>query len=96
MRLQREHDTIRTLCAQSAAKRTHVSLYVRAVRRAAEIVGIDGLSSLLGRARADVAEWIVLGNPPPVKVFLQAVDVIAAHDVDALRRRADRLTATRP
>jgi hypothetical protein len=77
-----------------------VSVYVRAVRRAAEIVGIDALSSLLGRARADVAEWILLGNAPPVAVFLRAVDVISAHDVDALRvdavRRSREFSAGRP
>jgi hypothetical protein len=65
-----------------------MSVYVKAVRRAAEILGIEGLSSALGAARAEVAEWIFLGNPPPVAVFLKAVDVIATHDLAALGRAA--------
>ena len=67
-----------------------MSVYVRAVRRAAEIVGIDGLSSRVGRARSEVAGGILLGDPPPLAVFLRAVDVISAHDVDALRVNAVR------
>lgn len=74
-----------------------MSVYVKAVRRAAEIMGIEGLSKLLGAHRADIADWVLLGNPPPVAVFLKAVDVISEHDVSALRRRsAQQVSAGRP
>ncbi len=64
-----------------------MSLYSRALRRAAEILGIDEFSRYVGAGRLDVADWVASGNPPPIKVFLKAVDVIADHDVSALRRK---------
>ena len=64
-----------------------MSLYVKALRRAAEILGIDELSRHVGAGRVDVADWLASGNPPPIKVFLKAVDVIADHDVSALQRK---------
>lgn len=60
-----------------------MSLYSTALRRAAEILGVEELSRYVGAGRIDVADWLASGNPPPISVFLKAVDVIADHSMRA-------------
>ena len=57
------------------------SVYARALRRAAEILGSeDRLASRLEVDAAQLGLWLKGMATPPTRVFLQAVDLIAAHD----------------
>lgn len=57
------------------------SVYARALRRAAEILGSEDL--LAARLKVEPAQlglWLKGMATPPTRVFLEAVDLIVAHD----------------
>lgn len=64
------------------------TVYARTLRRAAEIVGGEAeLASRLSLERALVAHWVRGEGVPPTKVFLQAVDIVTAHDLLNIERK---------
>jgi hypothetical protein len=67
----------------------------RAVRRAAEIVGDDALAIRLGVSQERLRLWMQGLARPPESVFLQVVDIIGEHALQALRREAPA-TASSP
>ena len=57
------------------------TVYARTLKRAADIVGGEAeLASRLSLERALIAHWVRGEGVPPTKVFLQAVDIVTAHD----------------
>lgn len=53
------------------------SVYARAVRRAAELVGgRDNLASALKVSRAEIDKWLLEEKKPPRDMFLRVVDLI--------------------
>ena len=53
------------------------SVYARAVRRAAELVGgRDNLASALQVPRAEIDKWLAEEKKPPRDMFLRVVDLI--------------------
>ena len=54
--------------------------YARVLRRAAEILGgIEELADRLKVPAEDVVQWIQRSRQVPVRVFLQAVDIVSQH-----------------
>ena len=57
--------------------RTHVTVYARTLHRACELLGgLDALSVELGAPATDIARWIGGVEPPPLEIFLAAVDIV--------------------
>ena len=57
------------------------TVYARTLKRAADIVGGESaLASRLSLGPEIVAQWVRGEGVPPTKVFLQAVDIVTAHD----------------
>ena len=57
--------------------KTHVTIYARTLHRACEVLGgLDALSRHLNVPAAPLARWIGGAEPPPLEVFLAAVDVV--------------------
>ena len=53
------------------------SVYSRALRKAAELLGgRDKLARHLGAPQADIDKWIVGEGKPPLAVFLRVIDYI--------------------
>jgi DNA-binding transcriptional regulator YdaS (Cro superfamily) len=75
------------------------SVHVQTVRRAAEIVGsVSELAIRLGASVEEVGAWVMGAEPVPAEVFLQAVDIVTAHDV-AVISNADpnvKITPSQP
>lgn len=68
---------LRNDSASIAAKDLASSVYSRAVRKAAELLGgRDALARQLQVGRADIDKWIADQAKPPREVFLRVVDVI--------------------
>jgi DNA-binding transcriptional regulator YdaS (Cro superfamily) len=66
------------------------NVYTRALKRAAEIAGgDDALASRLKVKPASLASWLNGSVTPPAEVFLEAVDVISAHELSSLRPAKD-------
>lgn len=62
------------------------NVYARTLKRAAEIVGSDDqLAFRLKVTPSHLALWLEGAATPPMNVFLQAVDVVSAHEVSRLR-----------
>jgi hypothetical protein len=61
------------------------TVHARTVQRAAEIVGgVEGLAAQLG-ARADfIQKWMKGQLPVPQELFLRCVDIVNAHQLDAI------------
>jgi len=60
------------------------SVYARALKRAAEIVGGETeFARQLSIPAATLRRWTTGETTPPMEVFLKAVDVITAHDIAA-------------
>jgi hypothetical protein len=58
------------------------------LRRAAEILGgRERLRRYLKVSALSLAVWMAGAEPPPVDVFLKAVDVIAETQLEALRQK---------
>ena len=56
---------------------TRVTVHARALHRACEVLGsLDALSRHLNVPAAALARWIGGAEPPPLDVFLAAVDVV--------------------
>jgi hypothetical protein len=54
-----------------------VSVYARAVRRAAELLGgRDNLAAALQVPRAEIDKWLAEEKKPPRDMFLRVVDLI--------------------
>ena len=57
------------------------NVYARTLKRAVEIVGShDQLASRLNVAPNHLALWLKGMATPPTRIFLEAVDLITAHD----------------
>jgi hypothetical protein len=57
--------------------KSRVTVYARTLHRACEVLGgIDALSRHLGVPQATLARWISGAEPPPLDVFLAAVDIV--------------------
>lgn len=57
--------------------RTRVTVYARTLHRACELLGgLDALSTELGVPASDIARWIGGIEPPPLEIFLAAVDIV--------------------
>lgn len=57
------------------------NVYARTIKRAADIVGGEAaLASRLSLTPETVTQWVRGEGVPPTKVFLQAVDIVSAHD----------------
>ncbi len=76
------------------------AVHARTIRRAAEIVGtVEKLGVALGVRVEDLAGWMEGMNPIPQDVFLKAVDIVVAHDVDRItggHPTIDERTLNRP
>lgn len=60
-------------------------VYARTLRRAAQIVGgVNELAVRLQVPSEDVVLWSQAQKAVPLEVFLRAVDIVVAHDVDAV------------
>jgi hypothetical protein len=56
---------------------SRVTVYARTLHRACELVGgLDALSRQLGVPAAKLERWIGGLEDPPLKVFLDAVDIV--------------------
>jgi hypothetical protein len=66
------------------------TVQARAVRRAAEILGDDVLAVRLGVSHERLHLWMHGVVRPPESVFLQVVDIIGDHDLQALRNEVAR------
>jgi hypothetical protein len=69
------------------------TVHARAVRRAAEILGDDALAVRLGVPEERLRLWIQGVVRPPDSVFLEVVDIIGDHALQALRKE---IAATGP
>jgi hypothetical protein len=57
--------------------KTRVTIYARTLHRACEVLGgMDALSRHLNVPPAALERWIGGAEPPPLDVFLAAVDVV--------------------
>lgn len=58
-------------------------IYARTLRRAAEIVGgVNELAARWNVPRDDLVHWMQGTKRAPTRIFLQAVDIVLAHDAD--------------
>jgi hypothetical protein len=61
------------------------TVHARTLRRAAEIVGgVEELAAQLDVPSGDIAEWTQGTKPVPQEVFLRAVDIVTAHQVNEI------------
>jgi hypothetical protein len=77
----RHHFTVQVPAAERVdcppLSKSRVTVYARTLHRACEMLGgLDALSRHLGVPAATLARWIGGGEPPPLEVFLKAVDVV--------------------
>jgi hypothetical protein len=57
--------------------KTRVTVYARTLHRACEVLGgVEATSRHLGVSAAALTRWIGGVEPPPLEVFLAAVDVV--------------------
>jgi hypothetical protein len=65
-------------------------LYARTLSRAAELVGGEKeLALQLRIAPSQLTLWLAGKATPPGDVFLNAVDIVGEHNIQALRTRPD-------
>lgn len=58
-------------------------VYARTLRRAAQIVGgVNELASRLSVTNDDLVLWLTARTAVPPEIFLRAVDIVVAHDLD--------------
>jgi hypothetical protein len=62
------------------------TLYARALRRAAEIIGEETFVARLGVSKTQLRFWMQGLGEPPSEVFLKIVDILDEHSLDELRR----------
>ena len=68
------------------------TVYLRTLRRAAEIAGgVEQLGAQLGVRGDDLAYWLQGAKPVPQEIFLQAVDIVVADDVKEMSGRHPNL-----
>ena len=61
------------------------TVHAQTLRRAAEIVGgIPELGTQFGVPAEDLALWINGAKPVPQEIFLRAVDIVTANDVNEI------------
>jgi hypothetical protein len=66
------------------------TLYARTLSRAAEVVGGEEQLALQLRVeQGRLAVWLAGRATPPGDVFLNAVDIVGEHNVQALRSKPD-------
>jgi hypothetical protein len=64
------------------------TVWARTLRRAAELVGGElTLATKLNVRPSDLTVWLNAQAKPPPEVFLKAVDIIGAHDLQQLAKR---------
>lgn len=57
--------------------KSRVTVYQRTLHRACEVLGgLEATSRQLGVPAASLTRWIGGAEPPPLEVFLKAVDVV--------------------
>jgi hypothetical protein len=73
------------------------TVYVRAMRRAAQILGgLEALAAHLGAAADDVACWLDGSKRVPDDVFLRVVDIVSAHEIAEISGRHRNLKSSAP
>jgi DNA-binding transcriptional regulator YdaS (Cro superfamily) len=61
------------------------TIHARTLRRAAEIVGgVQEMAAQLDVPSGYVAEWSQGTKPVPQEIFLKAVDIVTAHEVNEI------------
>ena len=74
----------------SAVGRNVPTLYARTLSRAAEVVGgEEQLALQLRVAPSQLALWLAGKATPPGDIFLNAVDIVGEHNIQALRNKPD-------
>ena len=72
------------------------TIYVRTLRRAAEIVGgAEALALQLEVSSADLATWLAGTGTVPQEVFLRAVDIVTAHQISEVSGQHPNLKNTK-
>ena len=62
-----------------------LTVYVQTLRRAAEIAGgLSQLGTQLGVPERALEWWVQGTQPVPPDIFLRAVDIVTANDIDEL------------
>jgi predicted transcriptional regulator len=61
------------------------TLYARAMRRAADIVGVSALATRLGVSQRQLELWMRGLAEPPAEIFLKVADILGEKTVDDLR-----------
>jgi hypothetical protein len=61
------------------------TLYARAVRRAAEILGESQLAARLGVSVVQLRFWTQGVTVPPGDVFLKVADILSEHSLEELK-----------
>ena len=61
------------------------TLYARAMRRAAEIIGVGSLATRLGVSQRQLELWMRGLAEPPADVFLKVADILGEKTVEELR-----------
>jgi hypothetical protein len=59
------------------------AVYLKALKRAVELFGVDGVAAKTEHTPAQVKRWADGADPIPGDVFLQIVDVLLERDGDA-------------
>jgi hypothetical protein len=73
------------------------TVYARAMRRAAQILGgPEALSAHLGAAADDLACWLNGSKRVPDDVFLRVVDIVSAHEIAEISGRHRNLKGSAP
>lgn len=71
------------------------TVYVRTLRRAAQIVGgVEGLAFQLEVNSADLAIWLAGTTAMPQEIFLRAVDIVTAHEISEISGTHPNLKTT--
>jgi hypothetical protein len=73
------------------------TVWARTLHRAAELVGGElRLATKLNVRPSELAAWLRAESKPPPEVFLKAVDIIGAYDLQQLSKRGGPSAPTTP